>query len=166
MVACIKQLVVFTLSVLALAVSGCALTHHHPTIEFPESGRATLHFEDGPLTANGLPFIEASINGVKGTFIIDTGANAPYLTMTAARRCHLSLADNKTKRVDMYYAQSVPMKVAEDVTVVVAPRLTIHWSKAVVDPREESWFGLLDYHTLRAMHAVIDMNEKTITISR
>jgi hypothetical protein len=166
MLACIKKLIVFAPPILALTVSGCALTHHHPKIQFPESGRAVLHFQDSPLAARGLPYIEASINGVRGVFIIDTGANAPYLTMTTARRCHLSLADAKTKNIDMYYAQSVPMKVAEDVTIVVAPGLSIRWSKAVVDPRDDSYFGLLDYHTLRAMHAVIDMDAKTITISR
>lgn len=166
MTASVRQFTSLVLAILALTVSGCALTHHHPKIEFPESGRAILHFSDHPMTANGLPFIESSINGVRGTFIIDTGANAPYLTMTAVRRCHLSLSDSKRKTVDMYYASGVEMKVAEDVMVTIAPRLSFRWSKAVVDPRDDSYFGLLDYHTLKAMHAVIDMDAKTITISR
>jgi hypothetical protein len=46
MVACINKPIAIVLLILALAVSGYALTRHHPRIEFPESGRAMLHFED------------------------------------------------------------------------------------------------------------------------
>ena len=165
-----KRPVILVLPLLALVLSGCALTHHRPEIEFPESGRAILHFDDSPLVARGLPYIEASINGEKGTFIIDSGSNAPYLTMTAVRRCHLSLSDTETKKVDIYHGKNVPMRLARDVKIEIAHRLSIQWSKAIVDPREDayfgSYFGLLDYHTLRAMHAVIDMDARTITISR
>jgi hypothetical protein len=165
-----KKLLHFVLPLLAFALSGCALSHHRPEIEFPDSGRAILHFKDSPLVARGLPYIEASIHGEEGTFIIDTGANAPYLTMNAVRRCRLSFSDTETKKADIYHGKGVPMKVTRDVKIVIAKRLSIHWSKAVVDPREDayfgSYFGLLDYHTLKAMHAVIDMDAKTITISR
>jgi hypothetical protein len=36
----------------------------------------------------------------------------------------------------------------------------------MVHPAEEDHFGILDYSTLRAGHAVIDTREKTITVMR
>ena len=126
-----------------------------------------MHYEDGPLRARGLPCVEASINGVKGIFIVDTGANTPYLTKTGADRCHLVTSAKVVKKVDMFYAPKAGMKEAKNVTIEFGDSgVKIKWSKAIVDDRKDPWFGLIDYHTLKAMHAVIDTNEKTIRISR
>lgn len=153
-------------TILALGSTGCSLTTHPPKIQFLESGRATWHLQHESPLAGGRPILEGGINGVNGPFIIDTGANVPHLTMTAVRRCHLSLSPGKTTYVDVNYAGRVTMKVVEDVTLVIHPRITVRWSIAVVDPVERSYFGLIDYQTLKAMHAVIDIAGKTITVSQ
>jgi hypothetical protein len=58
------------------------------------------------------------------------------------------------------------MKLATNVAVELSPSLTIHWPKVLVHPGEEVFFGIIDYGTLKAGHAVIDVNQRTIRMTR
>ncbi len=48
-----------------------------------------MPYEEGWL---GRPVIKASINGVRGKFLIDTGANEPVVKMKAVRLCGIGLS--------------------------------------------------------------------------
>ena len=124
----------------------------------------TLRYNDGP-QCHGLPYIEGSLNGVRGAFVIDTGANEPVLTMTAVRRCGISFSENTSGAVDTD-AGVISVKRVRGATVELAPGVTVHWSNVYVDPRDYPWLGLIDYKTLKACHATVNSSDKTITICR
>ena len=117
------------------------------------------------------PTIIGSINGVSGHFLIDTGASGQYLTMTAARRCGITVIPSQLSTVDAW-GDRIPMMEATNITVKLSRDVEIRWPVVLVltNDNENSvnhdFFGILDYETLVSAHAVIDMNHKTLTISK
>ena len=61
---------------------------------------------------------------------------------------------------------SVMLTGASPVTIAYTDTYGFQRPKVMVHPGEEDRFGILDYGTLRAGHAVIDMKQKTITVTR
>ena len=148
----------------AVASSGCALVSQRSDLRLEGGVAVKIPYEEGWL---GRPVIEGSINGVRGKFLIDTGANEPVLTMKAIRECGIALSP-RTKVVG-FVGDDVPKefrRVDGDVTIEIeGARIT--WGNAAVLSGQTSykWFGLIDYHTLKAAHAVINLKERTITLS-
>lgn len=127
----------------------------------------TIHYTDtyGFQRYEGHPTVDVYINGVAGRLIVDTGATVPILNMTAVHRCGIVLSPAVAGTND-WWGEQVGMKLATNVTVRLAPNFTVHWPKVLVHQGEEDCFGILDYGTLKAEHAVMDMKQKTITVTR
>jgi len=151
---------------LSFALAGCA-RFSAPYVELRATNTIKIRYSDsyGLARFRDHPIIEASINGVIGPFVIDTGATIPILNMTAVRRCGISVSAGPVKTGD-FWGDQVGMKLATNVSLQLAPGLVVHWPKVLVHPGEDVTFGTLDYGTLRAGHAVIDTNQKTITMTR
>jgi len=135
---------------------------------FEGAKRVTIPYSEAPYCLHGHPGIEASINGVSGLFMIDTGTVAPMLSRQAVRLCSLNVGPSSGK---WWNGESAaPMEVATNVTVWLTPRFAIHWSGVAVLSEEHkadtNFFGFLDYGTLQAAHAVMDMKKKTITLNQ
>jgi predicted aspartyl protease len=115
----------------------------------------------------GRPVIEGSINGVRGEFLIDTGANEPVLTMKAVRQCGLPLSSGT--RSEAFLGDDRPKQfriVKGNVTIEIdGAAISLGNPSVVSGLGSENWFGLIDYHTLKACHAVINVKEKSFTIS-
>ena len=158
---------IFT-ALVSFAVTGC-VSGPRPSVRLCIEGanQVTIPYTDayGVLRYEGHPTIEVSINSVTGRFIIDTGATVPILNMTAVRRCGIQLSSEPAKTED-FWGDKVGMKLATNITVRLAPNFTVHWPKVLVHPGDDAYFGILDYGTLKAGHAVMDMKQKTITITR
>jgi len=151
---------------LLLLVSGCAAPLGHPKFEFHGSNSVSIPFEESAPSYGSLPVIQLSMNGVVGRFIVDTGASGPMFTMTAVREWHLSVSD-ASGSARMADGSKARAKLVRDVTLDVAPQITLHWGEVYVSPENNSpYFGMIDYHTLKGAHAVIDTSTKTITITR
>ena len=60
----------------------------------------------------------------------------------------------------------IDMKMATNVSLQLAPGFVVHWPKVLVHPGEDVTFGTLDYGTLKAGNAVIDVQQKTVTMSK
>ena len=100
-----------------------------------------------------------------GPFVIDTGTTIPILTMTGARRCGISPSLQPAPKGDTWGSE-IDMKMATNVSLQLAPGFIVHWPKVLVHPGEDVTFGTLDYGTLKAGHAVIDIKQKTITMTK
>lgn len=148
------------------ALTGC-ISHPRPVVMLMSTNEVTIHYRDdyGLLRYEGHPAVEASINGVTGHFIIDTGATIPMLTMTGAQRCGVPLSP-ATKAAVPFWDGKVNMKVATNVSVTLAPGLVVRWPTVVVHPGFEQFFGIIDYTTLKSGHAVMDVSQKTIRMTR
>jgi hypothetical protein len=129
------------------------------------ASHVTIRYTDsyGVLRFEGHPTVDVSINGVAGRLVVDTGAAVPILNMTVVRRCGIALSSEPAKTGD-FWGDKVGMRLATNITVRLAPNFSVYWPKVMVHPGEEDYFGILDYGTLRAGHAVIDTKEKTITV--
>ena len=154
--------------------AGCA-SHPGSGPGAGRTGQITIPYTDSadlPIYASR-PTIEASINGVSGRFILDTGAASPSLTTTAVRRCGIAESRSSTIGVDTSGSE-VPLMSATNVTVKLAPEFSIHFPTVLVLPTQldagsgtnQDFFGVLDYRTLRAGHAVLDTKNRTLTMSR
>jgi hypothetical protein len=123
-----------------------------------------IHYHEGWL---GRPVIAGSINGVRGEFLIDTGANEPILTMKAIRECRIPLAEGT--RSEAFIGDAGPKHfgiVKGDVKIEVeGATIQIANASVVSGLGSDKWFGLIDYHTLRACHAIINVAEKSLTLS-
>jgi hypothetical protein len=139
------------------------------------SHRVTLDYTDSHLKppARGVqPVLEGSINGVSGHFVIDTGAMGATLTATAVQRCGIAVTPSDGFAIGV--GGKVAMMQATNVTVRLAQDVTIHWPIILVLPKGHSnpadtnddFFGILDYRTFAVRHAVMDMKQKTITLTK
>ena len=151
---------------LGLLLSGCA-SSRKPTFDLGGMNRVTIPFEVSGafLSFTGHPTVKGTINGVNGRFIIDTGAPGPLLTMTAVRRCGIIACPSRSRGADMFGVQ-FPLKVATNITIRFTPQFSVHYAEVLVSPEEGDHFGLLDYGTLRSAHAVMDMEQRTITLTK
>ena len=152
--------------IVSLVVAGC-VSRPAPSVMLAGPSYVTIRYRDtyGLLGSKGHPTVDVFINGVSGRLIVDTGATVPILNMAAVRQCGLTLSSESAKTGD-FWGDKVGMRLATNVTVRLAPEFTVHWPKVMVHPGEEDYFGILDYDTLRAVHAVIDTKQKTITVVR
>jgi hypothetical protein len=149
--------------VLAFGLTGCfSSTRLKPA--FGSEGTVTIHYGEGWL---GYPVIQGSINGVRGEFLIDTGANEPILTMRAIRECRIPLALGS--RSGAFVGDERPKQfgiVKGEVNIEIeGATITVGNAAVVSGVGSENWFGLIDYRTLKACHAVINVKEKSLTIS-
>jgi hypothetical protein len=146
--------------------TGCA-RFPSPRVELHGTNTITIHYSDnyGLRRFAQHPIIEATINGVTGPFVIDTGTTIPILTMTGARRCGISPSLQPALKGDTWGSE-IDMKMATNVSLQLAPGFVVHWSKVLVHPGEDVTFGTLDYGTLKAGHAVIDIKQKTLTMTK
>jgi hypothetical protein len=165
--------VIVAAALLNFLATGCV--SQRSAVLFDGAGQITVAYVDTysqPIYATR-PTVEATINGVSGRFVVDTGAAGPSLTMTAVRRCGIAVAPSRVMGVDAWGGR-VALLSATNIIVKLAPDFSIHWPAILVLPGEvdkqsgwdENFFGVLDYRTLRAGHAVIDMKQKTLTLAR
>jgi hypothetical protein len=155
---------IFLAAFVSLAATGC-VSHPAPSVMLAGASHVTIRYTDsyGVLRFEGHPTVDVSINGVAGRLVVDTGAAVPILNMTVVRRCGIALSSEPAKTGD-FWGDKVGMRLATNITVRLAPNFSVYWPKVMVHPGEEDYFGILDYGTLRAGHAVIDTKEKTITV--
>ena len=59
-----------------------------------------------------------------------------------------------------------PLSLATNITIRFTPQFSIHYKEVLVSPEHGDDFGLLDFGTLRSAHAVMDMEQKTITVTK
>jgi predicted aspartyl protease len=115
----------------------------------------------------GHPVVQGSFNGVRGDFLIDTGANEPILTMKAVRECRIPLAEGK--RSEAFVGDDRPKQfgIAKGKVriEIEGATITVGNASVVSGMGSDAWFGLIDYHTLKACHAVINVNERSLTLS-
>jgi predicted aspartyl protease len=92
----------------SFALAGC-VRYPKPAVQLIGTNQVTLSYRDnyGLLRYESHPTIEASINGVAGLFIIDTGATIPMLTMTGARRCGIPLSSTTSNTIP-FWDERVP----------------------------------------------------------
>ena len=134
------------------------------SVQFEKADAIVIPYEEGWA---GRPVVKGSINGVEGKFLIDTGATDPILTMRAVREC--GLAVSPVTRRQGFVGDEIPREfrtVDSDVKVELEKAI-ITWGHppVVVGVGSELWFGIIDYRTLKASHAVINVKDKTLTIS-
>ena len=58
------------------------------------------------------------------------------------------------------------LETATNVTIRIGARFSLHYDEILVSPKEDDHLGVLDFGTLRSLHAVMDMGKKTITLSK
>jgi hypothetical protein len=157
---------IISAALMSFAVAGC-VSRPMPSVMLEGTSHVTIHYTDtyGFQRYEGHPTVDVSINGVAGRLIVDTGATVPILNMTAVHRCGIVISSEVAGTND-WWGEQVGMKLATNVTVRLAPNFTVHWPKVLVHRGEEDCFGILDYGTLKAGHAVMDMKQKTITLVR
>ena len=152
---------------LPLLVSSCS-TFSEVHLNYARK-EATIPYRDttGPLRLRNHPRITVSINGHRGEFLIDTGADGPAVTQRCIDRCGIRTSAGEPGDVTLnLWGTVIATDVAEDVAVQLHPDLTLRLSRVVVFRGEllDGIFGVLDYNTLRALNAVIDVRQKTITV--
>jgi hypothetical protein len=128
----------------------------------------TISYSDtvGILRYESHPVVRASINGVAGYFIIDTGSSVPILGIEAAQRCRFKpFWPPTTDKTNSFWGQKIRMMKATNIVAELAPGVTVHWPEVLVSG-ETNFFGIIDYHTLKAVNAVIDTKRKTITVTK
>jgi hypothetical protein len=153
-------------AILSYLAIGCASQSQSVTISYRDQ-----HYQ--PPAYGYQPIIKASINGVSGYFVIDTGAMGPVLNSTAARRCGIAVMPSEGYIIGAG-SGNVSMMQATNITVKFSQGFVIHWPLVLVLQGElatpagtnDNFFGILDYRTLRANHAVLDMKNKTITFTK
>jgi hypothetical protein len=139
-----------------------------PTIAHEGEKRITISYVDtvGIFGYPRHPFVRASINGVSGWFLIDTGSETPILGIEAARRCKFNVFwPPETDRTNTFWGESIRMMKATNIVAQLAPGVTVHWPEVLVSG-ETNFFGIVDYRTLKAANAVIDTRSKTITFTK
>jgi hypothetical protein len=138
------------------------------------SGQRKLSYVDsdgGRMAHDVHPIITGSINGVSGHFLIDTGASGQFLSMTAVRRCGITVTPSQRFSVDAW-GNRIAMMVATNITVKFSHDVEIRWPLVMVltstneDSIDQDYFGILDYETLESAHAVLDTRHKTLIIGK
>src|SRR6185436_6180318 len=139
----------------ASAATGCS-SPKRPTIIINSQKPITISYTDtlGPTLYEDHPFIRGSINGVAGNFLVDTGCFSPILSLTAARQCGFkAFWAPPSERTNKFWGEDLAMMKATNIVVELAPGFTVHWPEALVSG-QENFFGIVDYRTLKAAHAV------------
>ena len=139
-----------------------------PIATFQSTEPITISYSDtvGILRYEWHPMIRASINGVSGQFIVDTGATIPLLGIEAARRCKFeAFWPPVGDETNQFWGEKIRMMKATNLVVELARGLTVHWPEVLVTG-ETNFFGIIDYRTLKTVNAVIDTRRKTITFSK
>ena len=153
---------------MVLIGTGCSLLSGHPRVSATATDRVVIHYEENLQGSEWRPVIKVSINGQRGKFLVDSGAGVPVLTMDAVRKCKLPLS-NRTHRLGFVGNDKpgVVNQVEGSVVIEIGAGVSVTWTNPYVVSGlgSEDWFGLLDYKTLRAAGAVIDMKQKTVTFS-
>jgi hypothetical protein len=132
------------------------------------ANRVTLGYTYG----RWLPVLDGSINGISGHFVIDTGSSAPMLTQTAIERCSIALTTNHGSGYGV--GGKIEPMLATNVTISLTQGVTFHLRSVAVFPKlgdksantNSDFFGIIDYRTLAARGAVMDMTRKTITLTK
>jgi hypothetical protein len=112
--------------------------------------------------------VEASINGVSGSFIIDTGSPNSFLFVPTIDRCKIACSSFHGQALGV--EGKVELLEATNVTVNFASGFKIHWSSVPVLPANSQvnsdFLGLIGYSTLAGRNAVLDLKHKTITLMK
>ena len=87
------------------------------------------------------------------------------LTANGARQCGISSKPTGDKGVDMW-GDHFALEKATNVTIRIGHRFSLHYDVILVSPREDDHLGVLDFGTLESLHAVMDMGDKTITLTK
>ena len=95
------------------------------------------------------------------------------LSMTAVRRCGLAIMPSHYYGMDAF-GQKMDVMEATNITIKLSENIDIHWRVAIVQPdassghseTNDSFFGVFDYGTLIKKNAVMDMNRKTLMITK
>jgi hypothetical protein len=137
-------------------------------VTFDAAQTTTISYKDkvGILRYESHPMIRASINGVSGHFMIDTGATIPILGIEASRRCKFkAFWPSASDYTHSFWDEKIRMMKATNLVIELAPGVTVRWPEVLVTG-ETNFFGIIDYATLKAANAVIDTRNKTITFSK
>ena len=163
----LRQLEVWLVAGLVLfGVSGCAVVAHRPQVDSTASNTVVIPYQDNLYFEEGLPAIQASVNGATGSFLLDTGANVPLLSKRGLERFRLTASEKAGKQIEIYYDPKAKFYEVKNVTVDLGSGVKIKWSKAYVDEQDQPWCGIIDYRTLKALRAEIHTGNKTIVIPK
>lgn len=158
---------VFAALACVCAWTGCASAPKSVVVSV-DKNRTTISFSEAgafqPFFA-GHPSITGTLKGVSGRWIIDTGAPGPLLTKAAVRKCGITTLPSRSKGGDMW-GKSFPLERATNVTIHFTSAFSVHYDEILVSPDKGPHFGLLDYGTLRAAHAVINCERRTIEVTQ
>lgn len=163
------------LSAVVVLVSAFLLWRYssgRPTVRFVEGAEVVVSYIEIPRPPQrGCPTIEATLNGVKGVFLVDTGANGPILTGRAVRECGIDLTHAPSDTAAQMGGAQTGMKVVQNLTLEIKETngsgvLTVGWAHALANSAESEWMGVIDYKTLQRLNAVIDTKSRTITFSK
>ena len=157
-----------TASFLVVWLSGCASAPNQPLSEVQGDGKVIVHYSEELRGGQPHPVIEGTINGVRGKFLIDTGASDPVLTMKAIHACGIKLLKETAEVGTIGDRFPTKLRRAEGkVKIEFGPHVIVTCGNAYVTEGigSDFWFGLLDYRTLNAAHAIINIEEKTVTFS-
>ena len=151
---------------MSTVITGCS-SSPKPSVSFVGINQVTIPYRDtsGVFRFEEHPHIMASINGVTGMFIIDTGATVPILTKMGARKCGIEVSSNRGTKLETWDGRG-HAEVISNVTVRLTPQVAVTWKRAVLHPGDAEFFGIIDYASLKAARALIDMERKTITLRR
>jgi hypothetical protein len=149
------------------AATSCRLPNS-PIVTVDGKKAVAIPYSDtaGILRYESHPVVRASINGVSGNFIIDTGSSTPILGIEAARRCKFNAFwPPATDKTNSFWGEKIRMMKATNLVAELAPGVIVHWPEVLVTG-ETNFFGIIDYRTLKAANAVIDTKNKTITFTK
>jgi hypothetical protein len=151
----------------ATFLAACQSTRR-PGISLNSNNPITIPYSDtvGILRYEYHPIIRGSINGVSGNFIIDTGSAIPILSIACARQAGFKpFWPPASEKTNSFWGEKIRMMKATNIVAQFAAGFTVHWPEVLVSGEEE-FFGILDYRTLKSANAVIDLQNKTITVRK
>lgn len=141
----------------------------------PPRQRATWAFENPyafPITVTPQRvLVDATVNGVKGRFILDTGANSIFLNQSFADRANVAKLNVNGTVLGLYGAQPSDMRRADSIriggntlsnAIVIAPNFNYRDYRGL---DRQNYDGLLGYDVFAGAVVKIDFQAQTMTIA-
>lgn len=158
------------LTAFGLGYLACHFRFERPRALFVSKQAAVISYVDAP-GWRGYPMLEASINGVNGLCLVDTGSNTPILSAQGVRACGIDLSQAKGKTQATWESAKTPMKEITNVTLRIMDGngveiASVRWPHVLANHNEHPWMAIIDLPTLERLNAIINTKERTITISQ
>lgn len=153
-----------------MVLMGCVRFPAAPQVGVSGDGPMTIPYLEETRGGLPAPVIEGEINGVRGRFLVDTGAGAPILTWKAIQECGIPLAPRTDTMGTIGDKHPTEIKRAAGVVKVsireaaTGREFRFVWGDAYVTDGigSDLWLGIIDFSSLRAAGAVIDTRQKRI----